>query len=401
MSEKVEQRINCAMQSTPTLMVLGVGGAGGNAINSMIASQDCSSIQFIAANTDAQALTNSKAAITIQLGSKITKGLGAGSNPDTGRRAAEEDIEEIKKHVSGADILFLAAGLGGGTGSGAVPVIAKAAKEMGILTVAVVTKPFTFEGKRRIKHAEEALQSLKNSVDTMIVVPNERLLEVVDPKISIVDAFGLSNSILKQAVKGISDIIQKTGLVNVDFADVRSIMKEMGIAIMGTGRSSGNDRAKKAAMEAINSPLLENVSIEGAKGILFNITGNRDLGLHEINDAAKIIYELVNDDANIILGSVIDESMGDEIMVTVIATGLNYEQKIKVDEKSLSYPPGDFSKMQQAYKFSSGAQPVFHEKNMTQQDNLIFEKNVVDAENNRPVSVQEKDVKKDRSFPFF
>lgn len=309
------------------LLVLGVGGAGENAINSMIVSQDCPHVEFIAANTDAQALANSKAPVTIQLGRKITKGLGAGSNPDTGRRAAEEDIEEIKKHIAGADILFLAAGFGGGTGTGAVPVIAKAAKEMGILTVAVVTKPFAFEGRRRIKYAEEALQSLKNCIDTMIVVPNEKLLEVADPKISIIDAFALSNSILKQAVKGISDIIQKTGLVNVDFADVKAIMKEMGVAIMGTGRASGTERAKKATLEAINSPLLENVSIEGAKGILFNITGNRDLGLHEINDAAKIIYSLVNEEANIILGSVIDESMGDEIMVTVIATGLNYEKR--------------------------------------------------------------------------
>jgi cell division protein FtsZ len=331
---KIKMNDNMEAKFIPTtpspannLLVLGVGGAGENAINSMIVSQDCPHVEFIAANTDAQALANSKAPVTIQLGRKITKGLGAGSNPDTGRRAAEEDIEEIKKHIAGADILFLAAGFGGGTGTGAVPVIAKAAKEMGILTVAVVTKPFAFEGRRRIKYAEEALQSLKNCIDTMIVVPNEKLLEVADPKISIIDAFALSNSILKQAVKGISDIIQKTGLVNVDFADVKAIMKEMGVAIMGTGRASGTERAKKATLEAINSPLLENVSIEGAKGILFNITGNRDLGLHEINDAAKIIYSLVNEEANIILGSVIDESMGDEIMVTVIATGLNYEKR--------------------------------------------------------------------------
>lgn len=391
MSEKIEQKSVMAIQSTPTLLVLGVGGAGGNAINSMIASQDCSNIQFVAANTDAQALANSKAPVAIQLGSKITKGLGAGSNPDTGRRAAEEDIEEIKKHVSGADILFLAAGLGGGTGSGAVPVIAKAAKEMGILTVAVVTKPFVFEGKRRVKHAEEALQSLKSSVDTMIVVPNERLLEVVDPKISIVDAFSFSNTILKQAVKGISDIIQKTGLVNVDFADVRTIMKEMGVAIMGTGRSSGNDRAKKAALEAINSPLLENVSIEGAKGILFNITGNRDLGLHEINDAAKIIYGLVNEDANIILGSVIDESMGDEIMVTVIATGLNYDSK-RAEEKIFNASATDFSKLQQAYKFQPGA--------VGAADKVSSENMTVDKDD-KPASVIAKENKKERSFPFF
>lgn len=349
MSEGLEQK-NIPIASRAKLLVLGIGGAGGNAINSMIASQDCEEIVFLAANTDAQALGDSKADQVIQLGSKITKGLGAGANPDTGRRAAEEDIEEVKKHISGADILFLAAGLGGGTGSGATSVIAKAAKEMGILTVAVVTKPFSFEGKRRNKYAEEALQSVKSSVDTMIVIPNEKLLEVVDPKISVVDAFALSNSILKQAVKGISDIVQKTGLVNVDFADVKAIMKEMGVAIMGTGRASGNDRAKKAALDAINSPLLESVSIEGAKGVLFNITGNRDLGLHEISDASKIVYSLVNEEANIIVGSVIDESMGDEIMVTVIATGLTYDRK--TDDCESSFVSGGVNKLHQSRHFA-------------------------------------------------
>ncbi len=313
--------------SPAAVYVMCVGGAGGNAVNSMIKSSDCPNVKFIAANTDIQALEQSLAEVKIQLGSKTTKGLGAGSNPDAGRRAAEEDIEEIKKHISGADILFLAGGMGGGTASGALPVIAKAAKEMGILTVAVVTKPFNFEGKRRAKFAEEAIQSLKSCIDTMIIVPNQKLLAVADPKISMLDAFGMSNNVLKQAVKGISDIIQKTGLVNVDFADVRTIMKEMGFAIMGTGRASGPERAKKATMEAINSPLLENINIEGAKGILFNVTGNKDLGLYEINDAAQIVYGLVSDDANIILGSVIDESLTDEIVVTLIATGLCYETK--------------------------------------------------------------------------
>ncbi len=229
----------------------------------------------------------------------------------------------IQRALEGADIIFLTAGLGGGTGTGALPVIARTAKEMGVLSVAVVTKPFKFEGRRRALHAQQALEALNSCADTMIVVPNERLLEISDPKISMIDAFALSNEILKQAVKGISDIIQKTGLVNVDFADVKSIMKEMGLAIMGTGKASGTDRAKNAALEAINSPLLENVSIQGAKGILFNITGNTDMGLHEINEAAQIVHKLVSDDANIILGSVIDPSMEDSIMVTVIATGLD------------------------------------------------------------------------------
>ena len=313
------------------MIVLGIGGGGVNAINSMISSQEFPNVEFIAANTDAQALAQSKASVAIQLGSKITKGLGAGSNPDTGRRAAEEDIEEVKKHISHADILFVAACLGGGSGSGGAPVVAKAAKELGILTVAVVTRPFKFEGRKRIKYAEEALAALKSCVDTMIVVPNEKLLEISDPKISIIDAFNLSNNILKQGVKGIYDIIQKTGLVNVDFADIRTTMKEMGFAIMGTGKASGPERARKAAMEAISSPLLDDISIEGARGIIINITGNRDLGLHEINDAAQVLYSKVNEDANIIIGSVIDEGMADELMVTVIATGLNYE--IKKEEK--------------------------------------------------------------------
>lgn len=305
------------------IKVMGIGGAGGNAINSMIESKEFKDVDFLVANTDSQVLESSLACEKIQLGKKITKGLGAGSNPDVGRKAAEEDIEIIKELLLGADIIFLTAGLGGGTGSGALPVIARAAREMGVLSVAVVTKPFKFEGRRRAMHAQQALEGLINSADTIIVVPNEKLLEISDPKISVIDAFSMSNDILKQAVKGVSDIIQKTGLVNVDFADVRSIMKEMGLAIMGTGRASGPDRARNAALEAINSPLLENISIEGARGILFNITGNSDMGLHEINEAAQVVHKLVSDDANIILGSVIDPAMGDEIMITVIATGLD------------------------------------------------------------------------------
>lgn len=309
-------------QSRAILKVMGVGGGGCNAVNSMLLSQDFPPHIFIVANTDAQALESSLADTQIQLGTKITKGLGAGSDPNIGRRAAEEDIEEIKAHIAGVDILFLAAGFGGGTGTGALPVIAKTAKEMGILTVAIVTKPFSFEGKRRSKHAEDALQNLQAIADTMIVVPNEKLLEIADPKISLLDAFDLSNGILRYAVKSIYDIIQKTGLVNVDFADVKTIMKGMGLAIMGTGRASGADRARLAALEAINSPLLENVDLITAKGILLNITGNTDLGLHEINEAAQVVYKMVHEESNIILGSVIDPNVGEQVMVTVIATGL-------------------------------------------------------------------------------
>jgi cell division protein FtsZ len=304
------------------LKVLGVGGAGGNAVNSMISGADLNNVQFCVANTDAQALNLSLAQNKIQLGKKITKGLGAGANPEIGRKSAEEDLNAVLDFLANTDILFLAAGLGGGTGSGAMPVIAQAAKELGILTVAIVTKPFLFEGKRRLKHAEEALKNLDGIVDTLIVVPNQRLVAISDPKISMLNAFALSNDILKQAIKGISDIITKTGHINVDLADVKTIMQNTGMAIMGTGRATGADRARQAAIRAISSPLLENTSIEGAKGVLINITGNEDLQLLEINEAASMIYDMVNPEATIILGSVIDKNMEDEVSITVIATGL-------------------------------------------------------------------------------
>ncbi|MCF7799680.1 cell division protein FtsZ [Candidatus Babeliales bacterium] len=315
------------------LKVIGVGGGGGNAINSMIESADLDTVEFVVANTDAQALSLSKASYKIQLGAKLTRGLGAGSNPDIGRRAAQEDLDPVLEKISDADILFLTAGLGGGTGSGAIPIIAKAAKDLGILTVAIVTRPFVFEGKRRLQHAQDSLENLKENVDTIIVVPNQKLLEVADPKISMLDAFAMSDDVLKQAIKGISDIITKTGYINVDFADVKEVMKGMGLAIMGTGVAEGADRAKQAAMQALCSPLLEDVSIQGARGILLNITGNTDLGLHEINEAAAIVNEKVNCDAHVILGSVIDPNIGNQVKVTVIATGFNEQQSKKTISK--------------------------------------------------------------------
>jgi len=318
------------------LKVLGVGGAGGNAVSSMINSEELDAVQFIVANTDLQALNMSPAEHKIQLGAKITKGLGAGSNPEVGKRAAEEDLEAIIEQIADSDILFLTAGLGGGTGSGALPIISKVAKEKGILTIAIVSTPFLFEGKRRWGYANGAVKDLKESVDTLIVVPNQRLLEIVDPKISMLDAFAKANEILKQAIKGISDIITKSGHINVDFADVFTIMKDMGMAMMGTGCATGEGRAKQAAIKAISSPLLEDVSIKGAKGVLLNISGNSDLGLHEINEAAQVIYNLVSEDANIILGSVIDPDIGDEIKVTVIATGL--ENEIEKAKEPNVYP---------------------------------------------------------------
>lgn len=306
--------------SIASIKVIGVGGAGGNTVNSIIES-GCQGIEFIVANTDAQALELSKAPYKVQIGIKSTKGLGTGANPEVGKRAAEEDLDKILDAIGNADIVFLAAGMGGGTGSGGLPVVARALREKGILSIAIVTKPFMFEGKRRTQVAKDAIEQLKKEVDTLIVIPNQKLLDVVDQNVSMIDAFSMINDVLSQSVRGISDIITKPGHINVDYADVRTIMKDRGLAVMGTGKASGSDRAKEAALQAISSPLLENMSIQGAHGVLLNITGGKDLGLHEISEAASIIYEQAAEDANIILGSVIDESMNDEVIVTIIATG--------------------------------------------------------------------------------
>jgi len=302
------------------IKVIGIGGAGGNTVNSIMSSE-YAAIECIVANTDSQALSLSKAHKVIHIGVKSAKGLGAGANPDLGERAAQEDLDNILEAVGSADIVFLTAGMGGGTGSGALPVVARALRELGILCIAIVTRPFVFEGKRRAMIAEKAIESLRKEVDTLIVIPNQKLLDVADQEVTMIDAFSMINEILSKSVKGISDIITKPGHINVDFADVRTIMKDMGLAVMGTGIAKGADRAKQAALQAISSPLLENVSIKGAKGVLLNITGGKNLGLHEISQAASIIYEQAHEDATIILGSVIDESMGDEIAVTIIATG--------------------------------------------------------------------------------
>ena len=316
-----------SLKTGAKLKVIGVGGGGGNTLNSMCSSGDLDGVEFVVANTDLQALNNSFVDNRIQIGAKITKGLGAGSNPEIGRRAAEEDIELIREKISDADILFLTAGFGGGTGSGALPVVASLAKEIGVLSISIVTTPFLFEGKRRMAQAKAAVDQLRGIVDTLIVVPNQRLLEVADPKISMLDAFAMSNDILLQAVKSIADIITKPGHINVDFADVRSVMKDMGIAVMGTGRCSGEGRAKEAVAQAVNSSLLETRGIDGAKGVLINITGNNNLGLHEIYEASSVVYDSVSEDANIILGSVIDQSVGEDIVVTVIATGFEKQSE--------------------------------------------------------------------------
>ncbi len=305
-----------------SIKVIGVGGAGGNTVQSMIKSQ-FKDIEFIVANTDAQALRLSQASHKIQLGVKSTKGLGAGANPELGKRAAEEDLEKIIDTVGSADIVFLTAGMGGGTGSGATPVIAKALRDQGILTVAVVTRPFLFEGKRRARIAEETIEELRSSVDTLIVIPNQKLLEVTGKNISMIDAFSMINEVLINSVKGISDIITRPGHINVDFADLKVIMKDKGLAVMGTGKAVGEHRAMEAALHAISSPLLENMSIEGAKSVLLNITGGTNVGLHEINEAASVIYEQADPHANIILGAVIDEALDKELIVTIVATGFD------------------------------------------------------------------------------
>lgn len=307
-----------------TIKVIGVGGAGGNTINSIIDS-GYQGIECIAANTDAQALEISKAQTKVQIGVKSTKGLGTGANPEVGRRAAEEDLDKIMEVVDDADIVFLTGGMGGGTGSGALPVIARALREKNILSIAIVTKPFTFEGKRRARLADDAIAELEKEIDTLIVIPNQKLLDVVDEHVSMIDAFAMINDVLSQSVRSITDIITKHGYINVDFSDVRAIMKDRGLAVMGTGRSSGEGRAGMAAIEAISSPLLENMSVKGAHGVLLNITGGKSLGLHEISQAASIVYEQAHEDANIILGSVIDESLGDDVIVTIIATGFERE----------------------------------------------------------------------------
>lgn len=309
-----------------SIKVIGVGGAGGNTVNSIIAT-GCQGIECIVVNTDAQALELSKAPCKVQIGIKSTKGLGTGANPEIGKRAAEEDMDKVMEVIGDADIVFLAGGMGGGTGSGALPVIAQALRDKGILSIAIITKPFLFEGKRRAQVAEKATENLKQIVDTLIIMPNQKLLEVTEQNISMIEAFALINDVLSQSVRGISDIIAKPGHINVDYADVRVIMKDTGLAVMGTGKASGQTRAKDAAQQAISSPLLENMNIIGARGVLLNITGGNNLGLHEINEAASIIYEQAHEDANIIIGSVIDESLNDEVIVTIIATGFEKQMQ--------------------------------------------------------------------------
>ena len=314
------------IDGTATIKVIGVGGGGTNAVNRMVDS-GIRGVEFVAVNTDRQALLLSKAASKIQIGEKITRGLGAGANPDIGAQAAEESKAEITEALRGADMVFVTAGMGGGTGTGAAPIVAACAKEMGILTIGVVTKPFTFEGKKRLAQADRGIESLKGKVDTLVVIPNDKLLQMIDRKTSIVEAFKMADDVLRQGVQGISDLIAVPGLVNLDFADVKTIMLNTGMAHMGVGSASGENRAEDAAKAAIESPLLE-TSIEGARGVIINITGGENLGLHEVNTAAELVQRSVDPEANIIFGTVTDPSMEAEIKSTVIATGFEKNENI-------------------------------------------------------------------------
>ncbi len=302
------------------IKVVGVGGGGGNAVNTMIGS-GIDSVEFIAANTDAQALKANRAPVKIQLGGSLTRGLGAGADPEVGQQAALEDTAAIADALQGADMVFITAGMGGGTGTGASPILARVARDCGALTVGVVTKPFAFEGRRRMRQAKDGTQELKDAVDTLITIPNDRLLAIAGKNCSMVDSFRMVDDVLCRAVKGISDLITTRGVINVDFADVRTVMSEKGMALMGTGYRTGENRAVLAAQDAISSPLLDNVSIEGARGVLINVTGPSTLTLAEVTEAASLIQESAHEDANIIFGHVIDDSLGDAVAVTVIATG--------------------------------------------------------------------------------
>ena len=328
------------------IKVIGVGGGGGNAVHHMI-SNKVDGVEFICANTDAQALNNLKAKTILQMGSNITKGLGAGANPEIGRQAALEDRDEIAEILAGSDMIFITAGMGGGTGTGAAPIVAEIAREMGILTVAIVTRPFPFEGKKRAAIAQQGIQLLSENVDSLITIPNEKLLEVLGKEATLLEAFKAANDVLLGAVKGIADLIMHPGMINVDFADVKTVMSEMGMAMMGTGLASGEERAREAAESAIRSPLLEDVNLQGARGILVNITAGENLSLGEFSEVGDTVEEFASDDATVVVGTVIDPTLNDEIRVTVVATGLGsqHERPTKVVDNTRSEAETDYRQL--------------------------------------------------------
>ncbi|WCN15501.1 cell division protein FtsZ [Marinomonas mediterranea] len=346
------------LSDNAVIKVVGVGGGGGNAVRHMLENQ-LEGVEFICANTDSKALMGLDSGITLQLGTTVTKGLGAGANPSVGRDSALEDQEKITQLLTGADMVFITAGMGGGTGTGAAPVIAQVARELGILTVAVVTKPFPFEGRRRAKVADAGLQELRENVDSLITVPNERLLPVLGKNISLLKAFGEANNVLFNAVQGITDLIMRPGLINVDFADVKTVMSEMGMAMMGTGSAIGEDRARVAAEAAIHNPLLEDINLKGARGVLVNITANEEVGLSEFTEVGGIIEEYASEDATVVIGCAIDPTVEDEMRVTVVATGLegqsaNVEMKSAVGDVSAVKP----SVTQSAPSASNASKPA-------------------------------------------
>lgn len=345
------------MSSFAKIKVIGIGGGGNNAVSSMVNSQKIRGVEFVTINTDSQALLTSSAPTKVQVGDNLTRGLGSGADPEIGRQAAEESREKIKELLIDTDMVFITAGMGGGTGTGGAPVIAELAKETGALTVAVVTKPFAFEGIRRMTVAEEGIESLRDKVDTLIVIPNQKLLDVVDKKMTLQEAFKVADSVLEQGVQGISDLITMPGLINVDFADVRSIMTDAGTALMGVGTGAGENRAQTAARTAITSPLLE-VSIDGAKGILFNITGGSDLTMNEVNEAAQMISQNADPDANIIFGATIDDAMVDSIKISVIATGFDNTRNM-----------GGYAMANQSFNYHKPSVPVAHTQDVNETDN--------------------------------
>jgi cell division protein FtsZ len=343
------------LDSSASIKVIGVGGGGGNAVNRMIASR-IEGVEFLTANTDLQALRGSHAPVRVQLGAKLTKGLGCGADPDMGRQAALEDTERILEAIEGADMVFITAGLGGGTGTGGAPIVASLASELGALTVAVVTKPFTFEGRRRQMQAEEGLRELREQVDTLISIPNDRLLQTVERSTPLSEAFSVADDVLRQAVQGISDLITVPGLINLDFADVRTIMRGMGDAVMGTGIAEGEKRAEEAAHKAVSSPLLEDTSVKGAKGVIINITGGEDMSLVEVNEASSIIHAEADPEANIIFGAVVDPKMQGKMKITVIATGF---QRAASAARRTTVTPVDISNYKRPAEMAVGSEGFY------------------------------------------
>jgi cell division protein FtsZ len=359
------------------IKVIGVGGGGGNAVEHMVC-QTIEGVEFITANTDSQALRNSAANVTLQLGADVTKGLGAGANPEIGRRSAEEDRETIRETLQGADMIFIAAGMGGGTGTGAAPVVAEIAKEMGILTVAVVTKPFPFEGKKRMNYADQGIEFLSKSVDSLITIPNEKLLKVLGPGTSLLDAFKAANNVLLGAVQGIAELITRPGLINVDFADVRTVMSEMGTAMMGSGIASGEDRAEEAAEAAISSPLLEDVDLAGARGILVNITAGMDISIDEFETVGNAVKAFASENATVVVGAVIDPEMSNELRVTVVATGIGAERKPDI---TLVNPAPTIAPIAVGQEFIASPQAEINSAPITMQDSNAQVQTAADIEN--------------------